>query len=1256
MIAYRSYSASLRPGWFPYALIAFALGCFVAAPALAQDSWKGSTNNDWGTAGNWDSGLPTNLSTVNILDATNNPVTLNNETGNVGTLNVGASNSLDVDWNSTLNVYGGSISNAGTILVTAGNNGYSSRLNLVGNTTLSGGGTVTLGSSDGTGSAIIQQAVGGLTLTNADNTIQGYGVIGYDGLALVNQAAGIIDANVSGKTLLLNANTTNHGTLEATNNGILQISGVTVNDQGSSILANGGQVQILNATLDGGALTAINGGTFNQGVNNTSVTLGGATAAGTVTISAGTTWNNGWNSTTSINSGALVNNGAILVTAGNNGYSSRLNLVGNTTLSGGGTVTLGSSDGTGSAIIQQAVGGLTLTNADNTIQGYGVIGYDGLALVNQAAGIIDANVSGKTLLLNANTTNHGTLEATNNGILQISGVTVNDQGSAIVANGGQVQILNSTINGGALTASNGGTFNQGVNSTSVTLGGATSADTVTISAGTTWNNGWNSTTSINSGALINNGAILVTAGNNGYSSRLNLVGNTTLSGGGTVTLSTSDASAGQAIIQQAVGGLTLTNADNTIQGYGVIGYNGLALVNQAAGVIDANVAGRVLLLNANTTNHGTLEATNNGILQFSGVTVNDQGDSILADGGQVQILNSTINGGALTASNGGTFNQGIDNTSVTLGGATAADTVTISAGTTWNNGWNSTTSINSGALVNNGAILVTAGNNGYSSRLNLLESTTLSGGGTVTLSTSDASAGQAIIQQSTGGLTLTNADNTIQGYGVIGYNGLALVNQAAGVIDADASGLTLLLNANTTNHGTLEATNNGILQINGVSVSDHGSAILANGGQVQILNSIINGGALTASNGGTFNQGINNTSVTLGGATAADTVTISAGTTWNNGWNSTTNINSGALVNNGAIQVAAGGGGYNSRLNLLQSTTLSGGGTVTLGSSDGTGTAIIQQSTGGLTLTNGITIQGYGEIGYNGLAVVNNGTLLANSVGKTLLVDGGGGLTNNGVVQANAGSTLQVATNLNNFNAPSGNLTGGTYFANAGTIQLNLGNNTGGEITTNTANIVLSGPTATIVDSNGNNALGHLNTIAQGGSLSLLNGQHFTTGTPTAGFNFSNNGTLTVGADSIFSLEGSYIQGGTLIEDIAGSASGQFGFTDIAGTATLGAGSILNINFLNGFSVAPGDHASIVLLDALNGLGGSLFSSFNIACPTGDVCRLDYSNPNEVILDINGNSNTVPTPESGMLGMLLASMVSLAAGIKCRNRRSTPCN
>ena len=69
------------------------------------------------------------------------------------------------------------------------------------NVTLQGGGTVTLSTASGGGNALLLQAAGGLTLTNVNNTIQGEGIIGFNGLTLVNEAGGTINANSMGGSL-----------------------------------------------------------------------------------------------------------------------------------------------------------------------------------------------------------------------------------------------------------------------------------------------------------------------------------------------------------------------------------------------------------------------------------------------------------------------------------------------------------------------------------------------------------------------------------------------------------------------------------------------------------------------------------------------------------------------------------------------------------------------------------------------------------------------------------------------------------------------------------------------------------------------------------------------------------------------------------------------------------------------------------------------------------------------------------------------
>ena len=127
--------------------------------------------------------------------------------------------------------------------------------------------------------------------------------------------------------------------------------------------------------------------------------------------------------------GTINNNNNFQLNAGGGSNSVLTIDSANVTLQGGGTVTMSNSGGGGGAIIYQAVGGETLTNVNNTIQGTGIIGFNGLTVVNEAT--INANVSGQTLTLESMTgglTNTGMLEASNGGTLYIDGVTVNNAG------------------------------------------------------------------------------------------------------------------------------------------------------------------------------------------------------------------------------------------------------------------------------------------------------------------------------------------------------------------------------------------------------------------------------------------------------------------------------------------------------------------------------------------------------------------------------------------------------------------------------------------------------------------------------------------------------------------------------------------------------------------------------------------------------------------------------------------------------------
>jgi hypothetical protein len=593
-------------------------------------NWLGGTGK-WSNAAMWSTGVVPNSNSTNVCiddgNAAASVVTLD-ITATAGTLTIDSGDALIIGNNSTL-IVAGNISNSGQIQIAATVN--TTVLSISGTVSLSGSGNVTLSSSSG-GTPVINQGASGSVLTNVSNTIQGIGQIGNNGLTLANQTGGIVNAN-GGGTLLLNAAAiTNQGLLESTA-GTLQITTGT-NNAGGTISATGtGAVQFLGgSTIQAGAVSATGGGVLGTGGSQT-ITLDGSTH-GALTIAGVYT---GANNSTTIMTGTINNTGSIQLAATVNTTVISVNTA--VTLMGGGSITLSSANG-GTPVINQAATGSTLTNVNNILQGVGQIGNNSLTLVNQAAGIVNANVSGAVLLLNAaSITNQGLLEATNGGVLQTT-TTINNQNATITANGknSSVQFLGgSVIQGGTLSTLNTGVLGSAASQT-VTLDGMAHG-TLTNSGTYT---GANNSTTILFGTIANTGTIQVAATVN--TTVLSISGSVNLTGAGTVTLSS--ASGGTPVINEAAASSTLTNVGNTIQGVGQIGNNGLAVVNQ--GTISANTTGTLLINPVTLTNQGLLAAPTGATLQLTNGAITNMGGTIKVDGTMSVPAGFTVNGGVLS--------------------------------------------------------------------------------------------------------------------------------------------------------------------------------------------------------------------------------------------------------------------------------------------------------------------------------------------------------------------------------------------------------------------------------------------------------------------------------------------------------------------------------------------------------------------------------------------------------------------------------
>ncbi len=1044
-----------------------------------------------------------------------------------GSLGVAGGNNLTLDGNAhgPLTIVGtymglngsttfliGTINNTGVIQVAAqGNNTF---LTMSGAVSLIGNGVVSL-STGGNGTAALATAGGDQLLTNVDNTLQGFGVIGWNGLEVTNQ--GTINANVAAATLTLNPSVfTNQGLLEATSGGILALSGSTINNRAGTIEVNGAtsSVQFVsNVTIQGGTLAGVNNGVLTgNGMTLDGSTLGPLTIAGAYAVT---------NNSTTFLLGTINNTGAIQVNAaGNNTF---LTMEGPVSLTGSGTVTL-SKGGNGTAAIATSGGDQTLTNVNNTLQGTGVIGWNGLNVVNQAGGIINANTpSTSTLLLNApNTTNQGLLEATGGGTLQLENA-FNNSGGRILATGSNstVQFISGTVQGGVLATASAGILTTPP-SDAFTLDGSSQG---TLNLTGTYVVGNNATTFL-TGTINNTGMIQVAAqGNNTF---LTMSGGVSLTGNGVVSLSTGGN--GTAALATSGGDQLLTNVSNTLQGFGVIGWNGLEVTNQ--GTINANVSSATLTLNPSVfTNQGLLEATSGGILALSGSTISNRDGSIQVNGAtsSVQFVNNaTIQAGTLAGINNGILTIPSGN-AITLDGSTLGP---LSIEGTYAVANNSTTFL-LGTINNTGAIQVNAaGNNTF---LTMAGPVSLTGGGSVTLT--KGGNGTAALATSGGNQTLTNVGNTLQGTGVIGWNGLIVVNH--GTINANLpAGGTLVINGGFTNAGLLEATAGGTLVLSNSTISNGAGTIEVNGAasSVQFVNNAtIQGGTFATANNGVL-------TIPSGNAITLDGSTLGALTIAGNyvGANNTTTFLVGAINNTGTIQLNAAAN--NTFLTMAAGVTLTGAGTVTLSSTPGGGSAALSTANGNQLLTNvSNTLQGTGVIGYNGLGLVNQGTINANAAGSLVLNPSA--LTNQGFLEATGSGLLQVSTTV----------------ANAG------------------GSIVASGAAAAVQFSNGLTVQGGTLSGVSGGFVGSFSRNTLTLDGTASAISIPSGGTYTVGDNSTTVIAGTINNNGTVLLDSIESTT----VLSAPNGATLtGGGAVMMTNGANTITGTSLGNAGNIILDS----------------------------------------------------------------------------
>jgi len=435
--------------------ILFSLLVFSSFASLAfaqTDNWVGNTGV-WSDPTQWDSGVPVGGS--NIAIGTASASSTDDFSLAIGTLTLGNSaDSLTLADGVALNVSGG-INNAGSIqLASAGSNTY---LQITGNVSMSGTGTLTLGT---TGPNYITGASGAGTevLTNASK-IQGAGNIGNGLMGFVN--SGTVNANTSAGSLFINvssANFSNTGTLQAVTGGNLVIQGPANSFTNYNSTTN---------TLTGGIYTANGGNIYFAGSASGITTLSArVTQQASGQIINTTTGTNAFSNLNSIPSGGVLTTTTGFTQPGAFSMLGSLNILPKTIISVGSVTN---------------ISGTTLTGGQWVLD-------SNLNITGSPANIVTNN--------SVFTLSGGTFQNTSNNTNAFANLAVN-KSTLRILNFAHFNSVGSITNSGQMTVAAGCKLNIGGTGTSYTqTGGKTTLDGLITGA-----------VNINSGTFLGAGSV-----------------------------------------------------------------------------------------------------------------------------------------------------------------------------------------------------------------------------------------------------------------------------------------------------------------------------------------------------------------------------------------------------------------------------------------------------------------------------------------------------------------------------------------------------------------------------------------------------------------------------------------------------------------------------------------------------------------------------------------------------------------------------
>jgi autotransporter-associated beta strand protein len=750
--------------------------------------------------------------------------------------------------------------------------------------TLSGDGTVNLGANT-------------LTLTKGSTTFSGV-INGTGGLTVNGTGTETLTGNNSytgattigsGETLALSGSGSISASSNVVDNGTFDI----VATSGASIVTLSGTGKV---NLGANTLTLTKGSTTFSGVINGT---GGLTVdgSGTETLSGVSTYTGvttiGSGETLALLAGGSIANSSDVVDDGTFDISGTTSGASIKTLSGDGSITLGTKT-------------LTLTNGSTTFSG-AINGTGGLTVNGTGTETLKGNNSytgattigsGETLVLSGSGSISASSNVVDNGTFDISGttsgasiVTLSGSGTvnlgsktltltdasttfsgAIDGTGGGVTVATGTLTFGTVTLDDltlSGSFAEAATMTiddTVTLNSATiSGGTIDI-AGTLDSTG----TSLISGAtIINPGDINVVSGTLTIDpAPFTNTGTIEVDGSATLVLT------GETVTNSVTVGLTTTNGTIQVDHSGLLKLNGDTInggIVDDLGTIDVT-AGSSINNSFSFTNTGTVNA-DGAALTLSGTTVSNSGGTLESTGsGLLKLVNATINSGTLA----GKIATATGNSSSTLNGITLAAGSLVTAvvgaleltGIITNNGeFDAGTgatlgldnvTVNGGTLGGSGTIVTAASSFDTLNGITIAHGTTVTGAdgttldlvGTITDRGTIAlgSSGHTTQLEISGNVSLTgggnvtmtdNADNFIVSDG----SAAALTNSdtISGAGTIGDSHLTLI------NSGTIDATGTHPLIINtGVTNNAGGVLEASSGATLDINGNVVNDGLIEA--------------------------------------------------------------------------------------------------------------------------------------------------------------------------------------------------------------------------------------------------------------------------------------------------------------------------------------------------------------------------------------------------------------------------